>query len=416
MNLPKPHAADVGGRSIRDMRRAFPPRQLLSRQINQAITLAAGTSGIVWLIVSGILLVDMLATRGRVDLVVLPLLCLLVQAAMLVWVLARPRTSGAIAYFLVSTSAVFVFQYVVLAAFPESNVDARTMLDRGAYVLTRFGAVSGGPLTGVLWSVAGFVLGSGATAAAQTSLGLPILIGEGPIAAVIVFCGVLLALRLGTRSYQRRAPDTDLLQAETARATDERRVEQRAAALIHDTALGDLAALSTRDGPLTDAERTRFAEDARIMAGLLASGGMPEREQGSAHPDLRALAQDIEREGLTVAVSGDEHALHALDPDGRSAMLAAVRAGLQNVLAHSGKDRAELFIDRDALQLTVMVVDQGAGFDAESVGADRLGLRNSIIGRLTRAGGSATVWSQPGVGTSVLLSMPLRKVGAAREI
>jgi signal transduction histidine kinase len=398
------------------MRRTFPPRQLISAQINRAVTLAAGTSGIVWLIVGGILLIDVLVSKDRLDIAVIPLICLAVQAALLVWVLVRPSTSGAVAYFLISTLCVFFFQQTVLDAFPEANADARTMLDRGAYVLTRFGAVSGGPLTGVLWSIAGFALGSGATAAAQTSLGLPVLIGEGPIAAVIVFCGVLLALRLGTRSYHRRAPDTDLLAAETARATDERRVEQRAAALIHDTVLGDLAALSTRDGPLSDHERARFSEDARSLAGLLASGGVPEQALPSLHGDLRALADEVRSLGLTVAVSGNEEGLAALDPDARFAMLGAVRAGLQNVHQHSGEQRAEVFIDRDANQVTVMVVDHGAGFSTKSVGADRLGVRNSIIGRLISAGGNATVWSQPGIGTSVLLSMPLRMVEAEREI
>ncbi len=47
--------------------------------------------------------------------------------------------------------------------------------------------------------------------------------------------------------------------------------------------------------------------------------------------------------------------------------------------------------------------DRGAGFDLETVPEDRHGVRESIIGRMRRHGGSATITSTPGVGTEVAL-------------
>ena len=53
----------------------------------------------------------------------------------------------------------------------------------------------------------------------------------------------------------------------------------------------------------------------------------------------------------------------------------------------------------------VFVRDRGAGFDPESVPDDRRGVRESIIGRMERHGGTATVRSTPGSGTEVALAI-----------
>jgi signal transduction histidine kinase len=57
-------------------------------------------------------------------------------------------------------------------------------------------------------------------------------------------------------------------------------------------------------------------------------------------------------------------------------------------------------------ELAVFVRDRGAGFDPATVAPDRRGIRESIQGRLSRAGGTATVTSSPGGGTEVELRVP----------
>jgi len=54
----------------------------------------------------------------------------------------------------------------------------------------------------------------------------------------------------------------------------------------------------------------------------------------------------------------------------------------------------------------VAVRDRGKGFDPDAVPDDRKGLAESIHGRMTRHGGSATVHSALGEGTKVTLTMP----------
>lgn len=55
--------------------------------------------------------------------------------------------------------------------------------------------------------------------------------------------------------------------------------------------------------------------------------------------------------------------------------------------------------------MEVFVRDRGRGFVLEEVPADRMGIRGSIIERLRRAGGNATIRSVPEQGTEVRLEM-----------
>jgi signal transduction histidine kinase len=53
------------------------------------------------------------------------------------------------------------------------------------------------------------------------------------------------------------------------------------------------------------------------------------------------------------------------------------------------------------------VTDRGPGIDITQLPDGRMGVRESILGRMERAGGSARIVAGPGgTGTSVRLSMP----------
>ncbi|MBA2637295.1 MAG: histidine kinase, partial [Solirubrobacterales bacterium] len=49
------------------------------------------------------------------------------------------------------------------------------------------------------------------------------------------------------------------------------------------------------------------------------------------------------------------------------------------------------------------VRDRGPGFDLAAVSEDRRGVRESIVGRMARHGGRATITAAPGAGTEVEL-------------
>jgi signal transduction histidine kinase len=62
-----------------------------------------------------------------------------------------------------------------------------------------------------------------------------------------------------------------------------------------------------------------------------------------------------------------------------------------------------VYIEGNANAVDVYVRDRGPGFDLQDVPDDRLGIRQSILGRMRRAGGSATVRRGAGGGTEVHL-------------
>jgi signal transduction histidine kinase len=96
-----------------------------------------------------------------------------------------------------------------------------------------------------------------------------------------------------------------------------------------------------------------------------------------------------------------------LGAEAASAVLAAVEECLSNVARHAGVDVAEVVINRQADDLVALVVDRGRGFDPDQVPEDRLGLAESVRGRILDLGGSVTLWSRPGAGTTVMLTVPV---------
>ena len=84
----------------------------------------------------------------------------------------------------------------------------------------------------------------------------------------------------------------------------------------------------------------------------------------------------------------------------------ATREAITNAAKHSGASTVDVYAEATASGVEVFVRDRGAGFDPDRVAEDRQGVRSSIIGRMERHGGSASVRSMPGEGTEVRLSLP----------
>lgn len=65
--------------------------------------------------------------------------------------------------------------------------------------------------------------------------------------------------------------------------------------------------------------------------------------------------------------------------------------------------------------MSVAIIDSGRGSDTAAVAHDRLGLRASVIGLVAAVGGDVRIWSTPGAGTTILLSVPLGRWPAGEE-
>ncbi|MGH3446422.1 MAG: sensor histidine kinase, partial [Nocardioidaceae bacterium] len=92
--------------------------------------------------------------------------------------------------------------------------------------------------------------------------------------------------------------------------------------------------------------------------------------------------------------------------DGAAALVAAAREAMVNAAKHSGDDQVDVYAEVGADGIEAFVRDRGVGFESDAVAGDRYGIRHSVIDRVSRHGGHATIKSKPGSGTEVRLWMP----------
>ena len=76
---------------------------------------------------------------------------------------------------------------------------------------------------------------------------------------------------------------------------------------------------------------------------------------------------------------------------------------MANGAEHSGARTISVYVECTEETVDAWVTDQGSGFDPDAVPDDREGISESIIARMTRAGGEASLVSIAGEGTEVHL-------------
>jgi phage shock protein PspC (stress-responsive transcriptional regulator) len=217
---------------------------------------------------------------------------------------------------------------------------------------------------------------------------------NGFAATLVILVGIVLA----TLPIWRR-----LLTSREVERTARIRSEERAAvaAHLHDSVLQTLALIQRHAGDQQAVARLARSQERELRTWLYE----PEKaSEGTWAGLVSAMVAEVEADHeLTIdpVVVGD-----APVDDALAALGAATREALVNAAKHSGAPSADLYTEVTARQVSVFVRDRGSGFDPAAVAADRRGLRDSVTGRLTRAGGTATVRSAPGEGTEVELLLP----------
>lgn len=190
-------------------------------------------------------------------------------------------------------------------------------------------------------------------------------------------------------------------------ATAER---ERLARDIHDSVLQVLAYVQRRGRELggESAELGVLAgEQEHRLRTLVAA---PPTVTFEGRVDVRALLAGFGRDRVTVVSPATPVLLPRADAD---QLAAAVAAALDNVDRHAGGEaRAWLLLEDEGADVAVTIRDDGVGMApgrlAEAERDGRLGVSQSVRGRVAALGGWLTVASAPGEGTELSMRVPRR--------
>ncbi|MFD5554500.1 GAF domain-containing sensor histidine kinase [Streptomyces sp. NPDC127068] len=121
---------------------------------------------------------------------------------------------------------------------------------------------------------------------------------------------------------------------------------------------------------------------------------------------LRTHTQVLDR-AHSARVTYHGHLPRALPASQEEAVLRVAQEALHNALRHSGAQRVDVRLDPHERGAVLLVVDDGAGFDPRAVrrAGRHLGLV-SMRDRTDGVGGTLTVASEPGKGTTIKMEVP----------
>ena len=231
---------------------------------------------------------------------------------------------------------------------------------------------------------------------------------------ILAAASVLLGVAVVTAPWLLRLW-SDLADERAARAREAERAD--IAAHLHDSVLQTLALIQQKAGPHSDAARLARAQERELREWLFTGtrgGGEPATDLATA---LRRIASEIEEdfavrfEVVTVgsgvgvrSAPGAESTPSSVDA--QESLVAAAREAMLNAARHAG-GAVSVYLETGTRGIELSVTDRGPGFRLDQISEDRLGVRESILGRMRRAGGTAAVRPGPnGGGTEILLTLP----------
>lgn len=187
---------------------------------------------------------------------------------------------------------------------------------------------------------------------------------------------------------------------ETERAGRVRETERaEIAAHLHDSVLQTLALIQRRAASEQDVVRLARAQERELRSWLFTD---PAKDAGLLAERIKAVAAEVEDalgHAVEVVTVGD-----ADMTDRHEALVQAAREAMLNAARHGG-GTVSVYMESAGGGTEVFIKDRGPGFDPDTVPHDRLGVKESIIGRMKRHGGAATI-SSSSDGTEVRLALP----------
>ncbi|MFI6410468.1 PspC domain-containing protein [Streptomyces sp. NPDC050585] len=254
-----------------------------------------------------------------------------------------------------------------------------------------------------------FHLARGLAGVALVGMGLTVfLLVRGSVAqlgtALTAAMAVLAGMALLAGPWLIRMSQ-DLSEERTMRIRAQERAE--VAAHVHDSVLHTLTLIQRNADDAAEVRRLARAQERELRNWLYRPEGTGKDE--ADEPDTLAAAvrrtaaevEDAHGVPLEVVVVGD-----CPVDEGVTALMQAAREAMVNAAKYGGGGGAvTVYAEAEGTRVFVSVRDRGPGFDLDAVPEDRMGVRESVIGRMRRNGGTARVRTAPGEGTEVELEM-----------
>jgi signal transduction histidine kinase len=271
----------------------------------------------------------------------------------------------------------------------------------------------GYPLAGAFGAIYAFGSTGGAVGAATlTAAGLVTVLGRSQqsfsqdVANAIAFlfsvgAAVGVAAVLRSSDHRRVEAEAALALERTERARAEERAEF--AAHLHDSVLQTLALIQRDPTATPDIRGLARYQERELRAWLFPEPDAGDPAGGGFREELVAACSEIEDLGgvkIEVVIVGNT--AEPVEP-----IVRAAREAILNSRKHAGVDTISVYGEVNDAEVLIFVKDRGTGFDPTTVDGSRHGVRDSIVGRMERHGGSAKIISTPGAGTEVRLRLPL---------
>ena len=210
---------------------------------------------------------------------------------------------------------------------------------------------------------------------------------------IMIACIVLAVMPWANAMLQRLSREQALKEREEERAD--------MTAHLHDGVLQTLALIQLHsEDPATVFTLAR-GQERELREWLYQERSTSDRSVSAGLKQIAAEVEDEHGKPIEVVTVGDAHPSAQTD-----ALLDATRQALVNAVTH-GSEPVSLYCEATDTTVEAFVRDHGEGFDIDTIPPDRLGIRESIIGRIKRRGGTVEIVSRAGWGTEVRMHMPI---------